>query len=63
MGKAMEIGVLGLVLLSFVSLHLVAAEVFSTATPAFVWSDLRCGFAFWVELLFGGTSVFFHFRV
>ncbi len=41
--RTMEIGILGLVLLGFASLHLVVAEA-ATVTPAFVWSDLRYGF-------------------
>ncbi|KAG0626277.1 hypothetical protein M758_2G116200 [Ceratodon purpureus] len=41
MGR-METAVAFLVLLGFASAHLVAAEVSSTVTPAFVWSDLRC---------------------
>jgi len=42
--RAMEIGALALVMAAFASLHLVTAEVFSTVTPAFVWSDLRYAF-------------------
>lgn len=43
--RAMEVGALGLVLLGLAASHLAAAEVFSAVTPAFVWSDLRYGFA------------------
>lgn len=63
MGKVMEIGVLGFVLLSFVFLYLVVVEVFLIVILVFVWLDLWCGFVFWVEFLFGGIFVFFYFRV